>query len=80
MGEMFGSEPHDRGKGEPRRSYTQMEYDLARELRKPTFLLVSAPAADFDPHPPEPAELGRLQAEFRRGRDQRPRLGEFHNP
>ena len=32
----YGAEPSQRPSGEPRRSYTQIEYDVARELRNPT--------------------------------------------
>src|SRR6202162_1189705 len=34
----YGAEPSHRPSGEPRRSYTQIEYDVARELRNPLFL------------------------------------------
>jgi hypothetical protein len=34
----YGAEPSQRPSGEPLRSYTQIEYDVARELRNPLFL------------------------------------------
>src|SRR5580698_558953 len=37
-GEYFGAEPSKRGPQHPRRSYTQMEYDLARQLKKPIYV------------------------------------------
>jgi hypothetical protein len=33
----YGAEPSQRPSREPRRSYTQIEYDVARELRTPAF-------------------------------------------
>jgi tetratricopeptide (TPR) repeat protein len=39
VGYAFGAAPSS---GEVRRSYTQMEYDIARKLSKPTFLFVTA--------------------------------------
>src|SRR5215213_110574 len=56
VGFRFGAEPKDRPAGKPRRSYTQMEYDIARELEKPVYVFLSidasvcdAPIADEDP-------------------------------
>jgi len=39
-GSYYGAEPSQRPPGEPRRSYTQIEYDVARELHKPIFLFL----------------------------------------
>lgn len=39
LGFRFGAEPKDRPEGTPRRSYTQLEYDIALELGKPIYLL-----------------------------------------
>ena len=39
-GECYGAEPVHREPAAPRRSYTQMEYDLARELGKPLYVFL----------------------------------------
>src|SRR5271170_5018347 len=49
-GECFGSEPAQRDPQEPRRSYTQMEYDLARELKKPVYVFICGADFPYDPH------------------------------
>ena len=65
-GMVYGSEPNIRAPGEPRRSYTQMEVDIARELGKPLYLFVCAYGFPYDPYPPEDAERQALQQEHRR--------------
>ena len=65
VGECYGAEPRVREKGEPRRSYTQMEYDMARELKKPVYRFVCAPCFPYDFHAPEPADLRALQDQHR---------------
>src|SRR5689334_21955397 len=40
----FGAEPNERPATAPRRSYTQMEYDIAREMEKPVYVFLSANA------------------------------------
>jgi hypothetical protein len=37
----YGAEPPERPPGERRRSYTQIEYDVARELKKPLYLFLA---------------------------------------
>jgi Domain of unknown function (DUF4062) len=37
----YGAEPPQRPVGKPRRSYTQIEYDVARELGKPIYLFLA---------------------------------------
>src|ERR1700761_828116 len=37
----YGAEPLQRPVGEPRRSYTQIEYDVARQLGKPIYLFLA---------------------------------------
>ena len=51
-GEIYGAEPTERAPGEPRRSYTQLEYDLARDLAKPVYVFVCGPAFPYDDHAP----------------------------
>ena len=60
-GECYGAEPFERAPNEPRRSYTQMEYDMARELKKPVYTFICAPDFPYEAHEPEPAELRALQ-------------------
>ena len=64
-GECYGHEPQERGPAEPRRSYTQMEYDIARELKKPLYTFLCAPDFPYDAHEPEPADLRVLQEQHR---------------
>src|SRR6516164_7854160 len=61
-GRCYGAEPPDRPADVPRRSYTQLEYDMAVELGEPVYVFVTG--ADFpgDPHEPEAPELQELQA------------------
>src|SRR6185436_1110620 len=42
VGFRFGAEPNERPESIPRRSYTQMEFDIARELQKPVYVFLSA--------------------------------------
>ena len=64
-GECYGAEPARRDGVGPRRSYTQLEYDLARELHKPLYVFLCDPAFAFDGHSPEDAEKHRLQQAHR---------------
>lgn len=61
VGRAYGHEPQQRQPGEPRRSYGQLEYDLAILLRKPLRVFLCTEAFPFDPYPPEDAEKDRLQ-------------------
>ena len=65
VGFRFGFEPKDRPPDKPRRSYTQMEYDIARELEKPIYVFLASDAAVRDTPPadevPEDAEATALQ-------------------
>ena len=65
-GEVYGAEPQERAPDEPRRSYTQMEYDLARELKKPLYLFVCGDDFPYDEHAPEDADKRELQQAHRR--------------
>lgn len=64
-GKYYGAEPRERAPGEPRRSYTQMEYDVARELGKPLYVFVCGDDFAYDPHQPEEEEKQRLQQAHR---------------
>lgn len=49
VGFRFGAEPNQRPADKPRRSYTQMEFDIAREMNKPVFVFISSDASVRDP-------------------------------
>ncbi|WP_081891665.1 tetratricopeptide repeat protein [Verrucomicrobium sp. BvORR106] len=53
----YGFEPSRREDGESRRSYTQMEVDLARKLKKPLYLFLCDEAYPYDP--PRPVDPER---------------------
>ncbi len=60
VGLSYGFEPVGRDSSEARRSYTQLEYELARELSKPVYVFVCAEGFAYDEHPPvEHEELQR---------------------
>jgi tetratricopeptide (TPR) repeat protein len=67
IGLAYGGEPSHRPADRPRRSYTQWEYFLARELNKPVYLLRAEETTPFDPDPREPEsdELQQLQLHYR---------------
>jgi tetratricopeptide (TPR) repeat protein len=62
----YGAEPSRRPSGEPRRSYTQIEYDVARELRNPLFLFLAAENCGFDDSLEQSEEERTLQLAHRR--------------
>jgi tetratricopeptide (TPR) repeat protein len=76
IGFVYGGEPSHRPADQPRRSYTQWEYFLARQLDKPVFLLLAGEQSPFDPHEEESDELRQIQLQYRdevtRDRDWRP--------
>jgi hypothetical protein len=53
VGFRYGAEPKQRPADKPRRSYTQMEFDIARHLQKPVYVFLSQDAAVTDPTKPE---------------------------
>ena len=61
VGRYYGHEPPKREPDEPRRSYTQLEYDIAVELGKPVFVFLATDDCTFDSTPDEPEELRQLQ-------------------
>lgn len=65
VGAVYGHEPkqHDDG---ARRSYTQLEYDVAVELQKPLFVFLATDDCGLDQRAEEPDELRQLQFEHRR--------------
>jgi len=64
-GEVYGAEPGERDPAEPRRSYTQLEYELAAELGKPVYVFVCGAGFPYDEHLPEDAERQALQQQHR---------------
>ncbi len=69
IGKRYGGEPspQSRPEGAPRRSWTQMEYDLAQELGKRLYLFVCDEAYPFDQQPePEPEDEVALQEAYRK--------------
>jgi tetratricopeptide (TPR) repeat protein len=64
-GHCYGAEPKQRPDDAPRRSYTQLEYDIAEELKKPVYVFLTGDKFRTDPHDPEPAELQELQQAHR---------------
>ncbi len=61
----YGSEPRDKPADKTRRSYTQMEYDIAQELNRPLYVFVCAEDYPYDEHSPEPADIAALQQAHR---------------
>jgi hypothetical protein len=60
-GSCFGPEPANRPTAEPRRSYAQLEYAMARSLGKNVFAVVCDAEFPFLSHPPEQEEAAALQ-------------------
>ena len=67
IGSVYGGEPTNSPPDQPRRSYTQWEYFVARELGKDVYLLLAGEETPFDPDPrqPESDELRQLQKDYR---------------
>lgn len=64
-GACYGAEPREREVHQPRRSYTQMEYDLARELRKPLYIFICGDNFPYDEYAAEDAAKQELQQAHR---------------
>jgi len=65
VGFYYGAEPPQRPPGEPRRSYTQIEYDVARALGKPIFLFLAAKDCETEKTPAQTDEEKSLQMAHR---------------
>ncbi len=61
----YGAEPLQRPPGRRRRSYTQLEYDVARELEKPIYLFLAAEGCAFDARPKQGKKKQELQLAHR---------------
>jgi tetratricopeptide (TPR) repeat protein len=64
-GHCYGAEPKYRPADAPRRSYTQLEYDMAVELGKPVYVFLTGERFPTDSYKPEAAELRKLQEAHR---------------
>src|SRR5688572_4870777 len=53
VGFRYGAEPHGRPDDARRRSYSQLEFDVARELDKPVYVFTSADSSVRDPPKPD---------------------------
>jgi len=63
IGMAYGESPH--GDEEHGLSYTQLEYELARELKKPVYLFFARQDCRFDAQPTESPEAQQRQCSFR---------------
>jgi len=64
VGPAYGCQPLNWPDHLPRRSYTQLEYDLALELGKPVYLFFASPSCLLDPFAEEPAEDRQRQRDY----------------
>jgi tetratricopeptide (TPR) repeat protein len=79
VGFVYGQEPKNRPANAPRRSYTQLEFEIAEAFDKPVYVFLADAECPFDPHQEEPQELRQLQEEHRNRLRQRPHKREtFH--
>lgn len=65
VGVAFGEEPRQRPSTETRQSYTQMEYRLAKKLKKPVFLFIASERCRFDSEVHENDDKALLQKSYR---------------
>jgi tetratricopeptide (TPR) repeat protein len=65
IGQHYGAEPQSPPKGGSRKSYTQLEADLALKLRKRLFIVLLDEDFPCDPHEPEPQDRQILQQAYR---------------
>jgi hypothetical protein len=67
IGLAYGGKPSEWPADQPRRSYTQWEYDFARELNKAVYLLLADETTPFDPDPrkSESKTVRQLQLRYR---------------
>lgn len=61
----YGAEPQPVLPGPDRRSFTQMEYEIAMELKKPCYVFLCGENFPFDKHDPEPEDKQQLQRDHR---------------
>jgi tetratricopeptide (TPR) repeat protein len=73
----YGQEPKNRPAGAPRRSYTQLEFEIAEAFGKPIYVFLTADQCPCDRRPDESPELRQLQLEYRERLRQRPHKREY---
>ncbi len=61
----YGAEPQPVLPGPDRRSFTQMEYEIAMEMKKPCYVFLCGENFPFDKHDPEPEDKQQLQRDHR---------------
>ncbi len=61
----YGAEPQPVIPGPDRRSFTQMEYEIAMELKLPCYVFLCGKDFPFDKHDPEPEDKQQLQLDHR---------------
>lgn len=61
----YGAEPQPVLPGPDRRSFTQMEYEIAMELKLPCYVFLCGQNFPFDKHDPEPEDKQQLQIAHR---------------
>lgn len=61
----YGAEPQPVLPGPDRRSFTQMEYEIAMEMKLPCYVFLCGKDFPFDPHEPEPEDKQQLQLAHR---------------
>lgn len=64
IGPAFGFEPTDWPVGVPKCSYTQLEYELAIEMRKPVYRFLASAKYPLEYYDPEPGDYQRRQCEY----------------
>ena len=65
VGFAFGAEPSQRPLDRPRRSFAQIEYDIARRLEIPLFVFLAEESCPFDSEIPKDEDVPQIQQAFR---------------
>src|SRR4030095_2440458 len=76
----FGPEPSGRRIGSPRRSFSHYELDIAKALKKNTFLFLAAQGTPTNLTPPDDEEAQMLQADHRRAIERSGEHWKFSGP
>lgn len=80
VGKSFGEEPRNRPASQPRQSYTQTEYRLAKQLRKPVYVFLASEECPLDGGAAEEPEKALLQKAYRHDlRKDEALYNEFHD-
>ena len=65
VGKVYGQEPPGRSPAQPRESYTQMEYRVAKKLGKPVYLFIAGETCAWDNVVEQPPDEDELQKAYR---------------